>query len=123
MSTALDIEELKRLAERCICHPISLSVAEAEKSGEAIKSLIAQLEAAKNQMESQKDQWLSWEEKRRGLEKDSAELADIRALEPVAWVNSEYFPILAHSETDWVAAWNRPTGESSIALVALPEQK
>ena len=33
--------ELKKLAERCICHPLSSSVREVESAGKAIKELLA----------------------------------------------------------------------------------
>ena len=91
-----------------------------EDASIAIKSLIAQLEAAKKQMESQKDQWLSWEEKRRGLEKDSEELAAIRALEPVAWMDEKSGVMYWHDthEVDKYHGFD-PT----VPLVALPEQK
>ena len=50
----------------------------------AILELIAKLEEAQAQMERQKDEWLSWEAKRRDLEKAAAKLEDaqgeIRAL-------------------------------------------
>ena len=42
----------------------------------AILELIAQLEDARTQMERQKDEWLSWEAKRRDLEKAAAQLED-----------------------------------------------
>lgn len=50
----------------------------------AILELIAKLEEAQAQMERQKDEWLSWEAKRRDLEKAAAQLenaqGEIRAL-------------------------------------------
>lgn len=54
----------------------------------AIQELIAQLEEASAQMERQKDEWLSWEAKRRDLEKAAAELEALKKAigdaEPVA---------------------------------------
>ena len=39
-------EELRRLADQCICHPVSRGVREVEQAGEAIKDLLDALEAA-----------------------------------------------------------------------------
>lgn len=54
-----------------------------------LASIEQELIAARKQMEAQKDEWLSWEAKRKSLEQAALELATLkRAIseaEPVAW--------------------------------------
>ena len=40
------MDELKALADQCICHPASRGIADIEAAGEGLKYLIAKLEAA-----------------------------------------------------------------------------
>ena len=49
-------EELRRLADQCICHPVSRGVREVEQAGEAIKDLLDALEAAEK--DAARYQWL-----------------------------------------------------------------
>lgn len=37
----MNTTELKKLADKCICHPISRSISDVESAGEAIKELLA----------------------------------------------------------------------------------
>ena len=37
----MNTTELKKLADQCICHPVSRSTTEVESAGEAIKELLA----------------------------------------------------------------------------------
>lgn len=37
----MNTTELKKLADKCICHPISRSISDVEHAGEAIKELLA----------------------------------------------------------------------------------
>ena len=45
----MNIEELKALADQCICHPASRGIEAIESAGEGIKTLIADLESAKDE--------------------------------------------------------------------------
>ena len=66
-------------------------------SAERELALLAELEQARAQMERQKDEWLSWEAKRRGLEKAAAELEMYKAAR-VAYASE--FPPNADGEPD-----------------------
>lgn len=56
-----------------------------------IETLKTELESVRRAFEQHKDNWLSWQAKRKGLEDAAAELDRIKSLEPVGWQGQETF--------------------------------
>lgn len=72
-----------------------------------ILELIAQLEDARTQMERQKDEWLSWEAKRRDLEKAAAQLEDAQGeIRRLAQVEAEHAALLKAISDAKPVAWS-----------------
>lgn len=71
----MDKEALRELADQLICHPASRSISETEQAGEAIKSLLAEIQS----LTEERTAW------RVTAENAEAELKAIKEAEPVAW--------------------------------------